>query len=381
MKKATIFLISFIMLFASVQPVGVVKLVKGKIDLLRVDKTQWIPTKMGEVLYSGDVLKTSENSRAAILFIDNTQLKINENTSIVLQSEKTGVKNLETSISMAIGEIFAVVTKQKSNFQVITPTSVASVKGTTFDLLVSDDGFTTLLVLEGSVELANEMGKMLANAMEKTSSTVGAAPTEKIVISKEEIPTWEQKIEPDWNLKFQPTGEIQKDNPFNVKMNVLNQETGEMAQKFRGKVDITANSPSVQFSDDGGQTWKSDLGIKVVGGQTTFKVKAIAPGKFSIFATAENCGAAAENFSVVRTATQKAQIVEKVLQILSENGFDFQIGEKEMTDALLKKGEGSVEQILELIQSNDGKVEIKITENEDGSVDVILINNPEPEDE
>jgi len=355
--------------------------VKGKLDLLRVNKTQWMPTKMGEVLYSGDALKTSENSRAAILFIDNTQIKINENTSIILQSEKEGMKNLETSINMAIGEIFAVVTKQKSNFQVITPTSVASVKGTTFDLLVNDEGNTTLLVLEGSVELANEMGKMLANAMEKTSSTIGVAPTEKTVILKEEIPTWEKKIEPDWNLQFQPTGEIQKDNPFNVKMNVLNQETGEMAQKFRGKADISANSSSVQFSDDGGQTWKSNLEIKVVGGQTTFKAKAVEVGEFSIFATAEDCGAAAENFSAVRTAAQKTQILEKVLQILSENGLDSQISEKEMTAALLQKGEGSVEQILELIQSNENDVEIEIIENEDGSIDVIFTNSRKQEDE
>jgi ferric-dicitrate binding protein FerR (iron transport regulator) len=63
---------------------------------------------------------------------------------------------------MDVGELFVKVSKQKGSFQVATPTSVASVKGTEFWVMEGTAG-TTIVGLEGLIEVTNKITNQTMN--------------------------------------------------------------------------------------------------------------------------------------------------------------------------------------------------------------------------
>ena len=57
-----------------------------------------------------------------------------------------------------------------------TPSGVAAVKGTEFYLLVSEDGSSTAIVLEGVLEIFNEIGRALVEAGYTGTMSKGSTP-------------------------------------------------------------------------------------------------------------------------------------------------------------------------------------------------------------
>ena len=74
---------------------------------------------------------------------------------------------------MKLGELWAKVSKNTGEFVIDTPTTVVSVKGTRFVLLVDENGFTDLFTLEGMVNMKNKKNDEEANvgAGQKAHST------------------------------------------------------------------------------------------------------------------------------------------------------------------------------------------------------------------
>lgn len=130
----------------------------------------WSNLNKGSRLFSGDEVKTSGDGYAAVMFLDDKSIvKVKPNSILKIQGTYEG-KSISKQLVMDVGELFVKVSKQKGSFQVATPTSVASVKGTEFWVLEGTSG-TTIVGLEGLIEVTNKITNQTAN--------VGAGQTGK----------------------------------------------------------------------------------------------------------------------------------------------------------------------------------------------------------
>jgi hypothetical protein len=140
--------------------IAVVMTVKGEVDVKKGD-AEWAAAAFGTVLDDGDKIRTGQDGFLAIVFTDDkSQLKIRPETEVTINGKRDENYNIAKRVNLEIGELFADVTKQKGSLQVATPTSVASVKGTEFWVIVQIDGVSQVMTLEGLVEfLSLETGQ------------------------------------------------------------------------------------------------------------------------------------------------------------------------------------------------------------------------------
>jgi ferric-dicitrate binding protein FerR (iron transport regulator) len=176
----------FIALFAlalagtlSAGPVGVITSVTGKVSLYSAGSAKAQEIKLGASLQAGDRLKTGANGRAAIVLIDGTQLKINYNTDITLRDkDSTGKASARgvASIKLALGDLWAKVTKKDSRLEFDTPAAVAAVKGTEPLLSVDELGNLCAQLREGHLDISNSLGSVQMSRLEQLCITRGQKP-------------------------------------------------------------------------------------------------------------------------------------------------------------------------------------------------------------
>ena len=122
----------------------------------------WSNLAKGSRLFSGDEVKTSGDGYAAVMFVDDKSIvKVKPNSILKIQGTYEG-KSISKQLVMDVGELFVKVSKQKGSFQVATPTSVASVKGTEFWVMEGAAG-TTIVGLEGLIEVTNKLTNQTLN--------------------------------------------------------------------------------------------------------------------------------------------------------------------------------------------------------------------------
>jgi hypothetical protein len=122
--------------------------------------------ELGMALASDDVLVTGSNGSVEILIQESGLVKVSKNTSIMVSSLFRNSETSDTNIHINYGKIVTVVKKEKKNqnYNVVTPTLVAGVRGTSFMTNVEnpngnaktiacakEDCVVRLSVLEGSV--------------------------------------------------------------------------------------------------------------------------------------------------------------------------------------------------------------------------------------
>lgn len=161
-------------------PAGVVTSVSGKVSLYGgADKAaKSVALKPGKQLYAGDRLLTGANGRVGLVLTDGTQLKLNYNTDITLRDKDSKGKAAERgigSIKVALGGLWAKVTKKNSRLEFDTPAAVAAVKGTTLELEVSLDELCAKLA-EGKLDVANDLGGASLTELQMLCVTKGKKP-------------------------------------------------------------------------------------------------------------------------------------------------------------------------------------------------------------
>ena len=154
--------------------------VSGKVIIVTTDSKKEIPAEIGTLLSGGDTLKTGDGSYTTLIFQDDgSRVKLGENAVLTLNVSRKQ-KKLNKKLKLDKGKIWAKVTKRRdTQFQVNTPTSVASVKGTDFIVEEHDWGETWVWGLEGVVELSNDKGKVTVNEGEKGTATDDGLNVEK----------------------------------------------------------------------------------------------------------------------------------------------------------------------------------------------------------
>lgn len=147
----------------------------GKVEARRAGKT--FPVRVSMACQVGDTLVSSTASRLEIRYPDNTLLRLDENSRLVL-TNRTQTKPEPTLLS---GKTWANVKKigqGGTGFGVRTPTAVAAVRGTVFRVN-AEDSASSVRLYEGKVD-------------------VGSAKTDSIARSRGEVAGPKEVSLEDW---------------------------------------------------------------------------------------------------------------------------------------------------------------------------------------
>ena len=152
-----IFLIS-VSLFAQNNPsIAVLSKVKGDVSVKNKDDNQeFFKVNPGHIFRDGDHVKTALNSFAVLIYLDDkSMVKLKGGTSLIINGVKDG-NALNKNLNINNGSVKSIINKQKKGeFKVTSPTSVASVKGTSFWSVVNFEQGDTFFNEEGIVEIQN----------------------------------------------------------------------------------------------------------------------------------------------------------------------------------------------------------------------------------
>lgn len=156
------------------ESVGVIAKSKGGTFHKKFNADDYNPNAvMGTQLKNHDWIKTGDDGFIAIFFLDDkSQLKIKGNSELeILAAVERG--KISKTISLDYGTVKATVSKQKGEFRIATPTSVASVKGTEWWVQSNENG-DVFTVINGIVEVENLISGLVQNVGQNNTATSGS---------------------------------------------------------------------------------------------------------------------------------------------------------------------------------------------------------------
>ena len=379
--RIIIFIICFSFAFsAEAKVVAAISTIKGLVMVKPIGSRKYIPAYKGQMLKNGEWLKTKDGVFVAIVFLDGSNIKIQQQTEVKISSYRMTAKELKTTLDMSKGQAWSNVADQGAGgeFTITTPTAVASVKGAEFDLEYDiDKGETTLIVLAGEVEFAGELGTILAGAME--SSKDGGAIKK---LSQEDLPSWQKKTDPDWAFKLKPDklGKQQTGKIVKVGIQILNAKSKVFNNSFSGKVTVNSQSSELMVSLDG-SSWSSSADVTINRGRGVVQVKSSRQGKWEIIVNADNAESKIIGFKYYQSKSQKRASKGKLASIASKKGNDKlsqMIKDKVLLKSQVTMGSGSVSDVLNKLETGELELEGEpdIIDNGDGTVTVKMKVKP-----
>jgi len=123
----------------------------------RTPEIDWQQAKIGDLLNSGDVVKTGENSFSLIRFYDNSLLRIRELSEVTVYADRDR-ENYHRNIEVEGGSVsFDVRKKESDRFEFSTPTSVASIRGSSGIFIARLNDMDILLMATGLATFLNQI--------------------------------------------------------------------------------------------------------------------------------------------------------------------------------------------------------------------------------
>ncbi|MEO4001482.1 FecR domain-containing protein [Mesorhizobium sp. CAU 1732] len=147
-----------------------------------IDVGDWRTVDVSQDLLAGDVLRTNAIGHLAVLFSDRTQLRLGRNTTLLVK--RVGDTS-DSVFGLEGGSVWGRAETGGIGLTVETPAAAAAIRGTDFSLNVDGDR-TSLIVLDGNVDLANEFGSVSVSAGESAVARIGQAPTKVVIVNPDD---------------------------------------------------------------------------------------------------------------------------------------------------------------------------------------------------
>ena len=224
-------LILFVAISYSSDNIALVTKSKGDVKYKKNQSSSDTKLAMGTPLFSNDLIKTGGDGFAIFVYLDDkSMIKVQKNSEMYVRGN-VDKGEIQKEISMNNGLFKANVQSQKGGaFTIVTPTSVASVKGTEFWVVSKgEEGGDQFFGLSGLVEVRN-----------KKSNQVTRVTKSKTAISS-------------------PNGELQLRN---TRAGELPVDETQSQSSSSGVGDGETQEIRIKFEDDSGN--QKDLIIKAV---------------------------------------------------------------------------------------------------------------------
>jgi len=159
-------------------------IVNGQVELARVGKSLSDVFSARYQLGAGDIIETMQESKAELVYQDGTTMRMKPLTKVEVQP---------TSLKIFKGNTWHKFTKRGTEFLIETPSLVAGIRGTTFDVAVSSKGKSILAGVEGKGGVRGaEGGELLITDGKYVGCEPGYAPGAPLIFDVD-------KKKAEWN--------------------------------------------------------------------------------------------------------------------------------------------------------------------------------------
>lgn len=140
----------------------------------------WNTAETGMLLYESDAVRTGEDTFASVILFESSIIRLDSNTEILIKQLIQEAEKTEVTIEQETGRTWNTVQKISGidNYKVQTPTTIASVRGTTFDVnITGTNGTTDIGVVNGTVNVSKlENGTVIGSIDVKENKSVTVDP-------------------------------------------------------------------------------------------------------------------------------------------------------------------------------------------------------------
>ena len=343
--------------------VAAIASLKGDVKLRQTNTEKYTSAYKGQMIKNGNWIKTGDGVFLSLIFLDGTNVKIHQKTEIEIKSSRITAKELKTNMYIAEGEAWSTVNKQgNGSFKIETPTAVASVKGTEFDINYDFNNASTILkVISGEVEFGNDdIGTILANAMEGSQINNDTKQPTKYKITKDDIPKWKDNITSTWRFNIIPDkdGRIPLNTPLKASIQVKNTKDDTPANNFNGIFTVEVENQYILLSKDR-TSWKNKIDLAINDGKSMFYVQSIKEGFESIIISSEDTESQKINFEFYETKFQRLDNQNKILQLAKNKGYTnivTAIENMALESSKIILGDANIDDIIQKIETGNYEI-------------------------
>jgi Flp pilus assembly protein TadD len=163
--------------------------IQGKAEQRPAAAAPWAAAHVRQTLAGGAFVRTLPASKLALLFADETQVRLNQNTVLEIKPA-AGARGDVTTLRLELGRAWTQARRVPQGLNVETPAATAAIRGTDWELEVAPDGRTTLVVLSGSVDFFNAQGQLTVSRNEAAVADVGKAPVRIALLNPRDRVQW-----------------------------------------------------------------------------------------------------------------------------------------------------------------------------------------------
>jgi tetratricopeptide (TPR) repeat protein len=167
------------------KPVAVAVSVQGEVNARKGGAVYWEPVRRKDAFCPGDAVRVMAQSRADLLLINETTLRLDQNTEIVFTAPE---RNKEFWLDVLFGGTYF-MSRTPRTFKVHTPFVNAGIEGTEFFIGVEKNR-ALLTVFEGRIAAANDRGEVAVSRGQSVVAEADRAPVLRIEARPRDAVRW-----------------------------------------------------------------------------------------------------------------------------------------------------------------------------------------------
>jgi len=181
--------------------------VSGRVEVQNIGEVKWKKAEVGMKLKSNQRIRTFEKSRAYLDLGEGSSMVMGLDSImdiLELKKQIEGQNGFASKVKLWIGKIRTEIKKldKDSSFEVVTPTTIAGVRGTKWSNFVMDDDSSSVFVEDGNVWLENLSGNQKYMASKGQISNI--TPVGDISIPTFVTPEQQKEFEKQWQEEVEP---------------------------------------------------------------------------------------------------------------------------------------------------------------------------------
>lgn len=171
-----------------------IKFMVRDVQVQKKGSNSWQKAQIRQLLNPGDSVKTGVSSFAD-LSSGSQRIRMRANSRIKISQGMVSGQPQE-SVALFVGNIYMKVQKKKKGdtTNIVTPSTVCSVRGTEFEVAAAANGQTLLQVAEGTVNLSGEQKDINVSENQESSVPLGGDPSKIRILQKRDWQKWRRQM-------------------------------------------------------------------------------------------------------------------------------------------------------------------------------------------
>jgi Flp pilus assembly protein TadD len=174
---------------AAAAPAAEVVSVEGKGEYREAQQATWRAVAAKQPLFPSNFVRTLDQSKMAIVFVDRTQVRLAPNSTMQIKEVASGT-DTRTILNLNQGRSWTQSKTTPRGLTMETPSALAAIRGTDWEMVVDEEGRATLTVFSGEVEFYNDQGNVVVRPNEQARAEKGRAPVKLLLQTSRDRMQW-----------------------------------------------------------------------------------------------------------------------------------------------------------------------------------------------